>query len=186
MYVAWVIFLPIGVLYPLLWKEAFRSNTKWLNKHTSYQGNGFSLALVGALVAIGAVSSQGASLHAKIGLSTIAIATLHVLLAIMRPRKVDQETREENPNGGLWRDMWVLWHRLCGYITILLAWINVYLGFSKIITDYNLQGGTLYVIYILEISALVAYTFFALFIVFLQFAGQKAVPSEVVQDQDSI
>ena len=120
----------MGVLYPMLWKDAFRSNTKWLSKHTTYQGSGFALALVGTLVSIAVVDAHAANTHTKVGLSTMIICVQHVFFAVIRPYKVDEETRKEDAMASLSRDLWSYWHKACGYITIVLAWTNVYLGFS--------------------------------------------------------
>ena len=187
MYAAWVVLLPIGVLYPLLWKESFRSHSKWFTEHTKYQGNGFALAMVGMLTAVAVVDSHAATTHTKVGLATMIMVIQHVFFAVIRPHQVDEDTRNEVAWSGLPRDLWELWHKSCGYVTIFLAWANVYLGFSKIIMDYNVKGPVLYIIHVLEIGAVSAYVVAAIVLFVLQFGMQKQDLSEITQSsKDSI
>ena len=139
LYVSWGFLLPVGVLIPMSFKDAFNNDkTMWFKVHRIMQTSGTLLLVIGCAAAFANVRVHFNGTHQNLGLAVLILAVLQILNAVFRPsKKVD----EDNPSS-MSRYMWELLHKNLGRLVIVLAWINVFLG-VRLLEDWYITSPAL-------------------------------------------
>ena len=111
MYLAWVVILPFGVLYPAIWKDSYKSVKLWFAEHFNLQRNGSLLAFLGAAIVMGGITGPHfGSAHQILGMTIVILLAQHILFAVMRPEKVDVDRADVDLDDKISRLLWVAWH----------------------------------------------------------------------------
>ncbi|GFH49968.1 hypothetical protein CTEN210_06444 [Chaetoceros tenuissimus] len=132
MYLSWGILLPIGAIIPLAFKNSFKAKDTWFKVHQIMQTTGVIFMCTGcAVVFINALTHFDSS-HKVLGLIVFVMAVLQTLNGFMRPKAV-QEKKSKS------RLLWETVHRYVGRSTLLLAWVNMYMGITYLEDMYSLN-----------------------------------------------
>ena len=138
LYVSWGFLLPIGVLIPMSFKDAFNDRTMWFRVHQIMQTSGTLLLVIGCSAAFANVRVHLNGTHQNLGLAVLIFAVLQILNAVFRPSKKDGE---DNPRSRS-RYMWELLHKNLGRLVIVMAWVNVFLG-VRLLEDWYITSPAL-------------------------------------------
>lgn len=139
MYMAWGLILPFGVLYPALWKNAYKSMSHWFAEHVNLQRNGSLLAFLSTAIVMGGIEEHFGSAHQVIGTTIMILLAQHVLFALLRPDQVELDRADIPLDDKISRLLWAGWHWIIGYGMVAVSWFNIYLGFEKLKRDYNIK-----------------------------------------------
>ncbi|KAK9808162.1 hypothetical protein WJX73_003763 [Symbiochloris irregularis] len=128
MFIAFGIFLPAGIIWARYFRDLFG---KWYFLHMGIQIFGLLLALAGFLVAVTQFNPfPRSSAHFQLGLSVIVLSLLQPLNSI--PRLTMHHAH-------VMRSVyWAYLHWICGRVAVIFGWINIFLGFAKYRTQFNL------------------------------------------------
>lgn len=117
---AWVVLFPAGILVPMTQK--LRGGTNWLNLHKGLLILGLLVAIGAAVIAVLNVTVHLASLHAKLGLSALALAVIQPISGLARPHV--EAGREKDSI----RKVWEFQHQWTGRIAVAIAMGAIYTG----------------------------------------------------------
>ncbi|XP_024527920.1 cytochrome b561 and DOMON domain-containing protein At5g35735 [Selaginella moellendorffii] len=116
--IGWGILLPLGAMFARYLRPFHDS--AWFCLHVPFQVNGYILGVIGWAIglrlgsySVGVVYHK----HRNIGITLFVFGTLQVLSLILRPG-LDHKARP----------YWKVYHRTIGYLTLLLAIVNIYKG----------------------------------------------------------
>lgn len=120
--------LPVGVLIPMSFREAFTNNSTWFKCHRMINITGLLIMLVGVAFAFQGVAGRHfTELHHIVGVAVITFALLQPLNAFFRPHHDDNQ-------GFLSRSTWEMIHKSFGRLVIVGAWCNIFFGI-KLLED---------------------------------------------------
>mmetsp|Transcript_19527 Transcript_19527/g.36092 ORF Transcript_19527/g.36092 Transcript_19527/m.36092 type:complete len:371 (-) Transcript_19527:49-1161(-) len=134
MIVAWLVVIPISILFPLLMKR--KTGSTWFQLHRVGVVLGTFLSLGGfiAILDFNDYSLNLISTHGQVGLAINVLVILQVIFGILRPHKAN--TRNDDSCCSL-RRAWELTHGLVGRTLLFVAGFNTYLGMNQ----YELFAG---------------------------------------------
>jgi len=138
LYVSWGFLLPIGVLIPMSFKDAFNDRTMWFRVHQIMQTSGTLLLIIGCSAAFANVRLHFNGTHQKLGLAVLIFAVLQILNAVFRPSKKNGEDKPRSRS----RYIWELLHKNLGRLVIVMAWVNVFLG-VRLLEDWYIMSPAL-------------------------------------------
>lgn len=119
---AWCVCVPLAVSSARKTWEPAASGLKarWFKLHRALNAVAFVFTLAG--VSIGLALLKGSvSVHGILGISTFALSTAQVIIALVRP-----------PAGHAWRQVWYWAHKVIGYLTLLVGVTTCFLGTIEI------------------------------------------------------
>ncbi|KAI3910014.1 hypothetical protein MKX01_041299 [Papaver californicum] len=120
--VAWGIMMPVGAMAARYLKVFNSMGAAWFYIHISTQTSAYIIGIAGLATGLKLGSESPGiqhSAHRNIGISLLVLATLQVFALGLRP-KPDHK----------YRFFWNIYHRLTGYVVILLSIINIFEGFN--------------------------------------------------------
>uniref|UniRef100_A0A6U3CPA2 Cytochrome b561 domain-containing protein n=1 Tax=Entomoneis paludosa TaxID=265537 RepID=A0A6U3CPA2_9STRA len=128
------ILIPVGVLIPLAFRlTLFKRNDAWFRYHRILQTIGLLLLLTGVCAAFqGSSATSFSETHHKLGLTIFILALSQPINAVLRPHKPENG---ESPS--LKRRAWEVLHKGVGYSTVVLAWVNIFLGIDLLEEWYS-------------------------------------------------
>ncbi|KAL6062525.1 DBH-like monooxygenase protein 1, variant 2 [Balamuthia mandrillaris] len=115
MALGWGILLPLGTFWPRFFK---RYDPLWFHLHRVFQVLGLLIALVALWLGLTAGSETHAT-HMGIGFTVMSIGGAVMLAGFLRPGK-----------GHRWRSIWALFHFWFGRMGLVLAVVNICIGFT--------------------------------------------------------
>jgi hypothetical protein len=137
MYLSMGVFIPVGVLIPMSFREFFNENEKWIRLHRIFQSVGILLLLIGCISAFtGTLTPHLNESHHILGLAVFVLALLQPLNAFLRPHK------NEAGHTSLSRSLWEMLHKTIGRWTVLGAWVNIFFGIQILENFYGTSSKT--------------------------------------------
>lgn len=125
MFLSMGILIPVGVIIPMCFRQAFAKKDTWYHWHRGIQTVGLLALLTGAIAAfLGIPGTHLTEPHHNVGLAIVVLAASQPLNALFRPHK-EGDTSQESSRV---RSAWELCHKSIGRLTVIGGWINVFLG----------------------------------------------------------
>jgi len=119
---AWCVCVPLAVSSARKTWEPAASGLKarWFKLHRALNAVAFVFTVAG--VSIGLALLKGSvSIHGLLGISTFALSTAQIVIAVVRP-----------PGGHAWRQVWYWAHKVIGYLTLIVGVTTCFLGTVEI------------------------------------------------------
>ncbi|GJY94826.1 cytochrome b561 and DOMON domain-containing protein-like protein [Tanacetum coccineum] len=118
--VSWGVMMPIGAIAARYLKAFNIANPLWFYIHAVCQTGAFAVGIAGFVTGVMLGSDSTGITHTShryIGITLVTLGTVQVLALFLRPKP-----------GSKYRIYWNIYHRGCGYSTLILSIIQVYSG----------------------------------------------------------
>ena len=135
---SWGVMLPIGVLVARYTKHTLPGGQPavWFRVHRGTQTAGLVISIAGLAIALarpefGPIDTP----HGYIGLVVMALALLQPLNAMVRPKAIDKTVDKSAAPGRkktCRRSVWEVLHKSTGYLAVVLALANMFLGVRQV------------------------------------------------------
>ncbi|MCL7042988.1 hypothetical protein MKW94_007182 [Papaver nudicaule] len=125
--VAWGILMPVGAIAARYLRVFNSMDPAWFYVHIATQTSAYIIGIAGWATGLKLGSeSQGIqhNTHRNIGIALFVLATLQVFALLLRP-KPDHK----------YRFYWNIYHRMTGYVVILLSVVNIFQGFDILVPE---------------------------------------------------
>lgn len=146
MYLSMALFIPVGVLIPMAFRDSFKEKDKWFRLHRIIQSLGVVLLIVGSISAFtGILSPHFTEPHHIVGSIVVVLALLQPVNAFFRPHK--NEAGGETSSA---RSLWEILHKGLGRLTILAGWANIFLGIEILESFHGISSKTSQAMYAVQ------------------------------------